>query len=76
LRYDAGAMNVRRKRILRTLALLASLTVAVASAASMVGKLRAVDVVALFAGGFGAGVAAAGFLRELWSRRQGKPGDR
>ena len=76
MRYDAGAMNDRRKRILRTLGLLASLTVAVASAASMVGKLRTVDVVALFAGGFGAGVAAAGFFRALRDRRHGAPGDR
>ena len=69
-------MTERRKRILRVLALLASLTVAVASAASMVGSLRAVDVVALFFGGFGSGVAAAGFVRELRDRRHGAPGDR
>ena len=56
--------------------MLASLTVAVASAASMVGKLRAVDVVALFAGGFGSGVAAAGFFRELRDRRRASIGER
>ena len=63
------AMTDRGKRILRSLGLLASLAVAVLSAASMIGKLRAVDVVALFAGGFGVGAATVAIVRELRDRR-------
>jgi hypothetical protein len=46
------------KRLLSIVAGLLSVGVALASAAAMVGAVRAVEVVALFAGGFGAGTAA------------------
>jgi hypothetical protein len=67
-------MTERRRRILRTLALIASLAVAVFAATSMIGNLRAVDVVSLFFGGFGAGVATIGFVHEWRERRGGRPG--
>lgn len=64
-------MTEKRRTLLRTLALIASLAVALFAAASMIGNLRAVDVVALFFGGFGAGAATIGFVHELRGRRRG-----
>jgi CHASE2 domain-containing sensor protein len=59
-----------KKRLFSIVAGLLSIAVALGSAASMVGAVRWVEAVTLFAGGFGAGAATRALLE---SRRRRGP---
>jgi len=70
---NPGSMNpLGTKRSLVVVAGVVSVIVAALSAAAMAGSVPWVDVVALFAGGFGAGATARALVE---GRRRGRSGD-
>lgn len=61
-------MNDRLRFRLKVVGTLLSLVIAVSAALGMRGRVRLVDIVALFAGGMGTGVTVALLARELRDR--------
>lgn len=71
-RPSAGKSGgMRPGAIVRTVVFGISIGVAILAAVSMAGEARAADLLALFAGGFGAGAASVAFLWARRSRRRG-----
>lgn len=63
-------MTDRRRIRLQLIGAVLSVIVALAAALSMRDRVRLVDIVALFAGGMGAGVTVAMAAREVRDRRR------
>jgi hypothetical protein len=60
---------MERKKVLRIIGFFLSVAVAALSAYNMMGRIRLVDVLTLFFGGFGVGVTTAIFIRD-WKEKK------
>jgi len=62
-------VTAKTKRVLSLIGGVLSLLLAIQTAAGLVGRVRKVDILLLFATGMGAGVSLVGLFRDLRARR-------